>query len=324
MRNILVINRLGIGDVVLTTPLAQLIKENMPARVGFVVAAKATDLLVNHPYIDDVFSYKSKSAKILIKQIKELGYNEAVIVDGRLTSTLLAFRAGCQLKNKGFGISIGKKRPFNPKPLARRAILDYAAYIKYLQPNIYPADLLPVMGKLDEESSQKIDEWFNSHNFGVKTVLIVSQGSTENKNWVQAYFSQVTQDLNQQDIIPIYVGSRDNEAYISQIAGEKVSIAGQFSLRELAYIATKADLCITICSGPMHVVATANIPIIALYGPTSPERWAPSHAQVIKSDLSCVPCEALGCTHTVQNRCMQEITPEMVMAEVWQQLKLGV
>ncbi|MDF2572348.1 MAG: glycosyl transferase family 9, partial [Sporomusa sp.] len=89
MRKILVINRLGIGDVVLTTPLAQLIKENMPARVGFVVAAKAADLLVNHPYVDDVFAYKSKSAKELIQQIKKIGYEEALVVDERLTSTLL-------------------------------------------------------------------------------------------------------------------------------------------------------------------------------------------------------------------------------------------
>ncbi|SCM83612.1 Glycosyl transferase family 9 [uncultured Sporomusa sp.] len=324
MRKILVINRLGIGDVVLTTPLAQLIKENLSARVGFVVAAKAADLLVHQPYIDDVFSYKSKSVKTLIKQIKELGYNEAVIVDGRLTSTFLAFRAGCQLRNKGYGITIGKKRLFSPKPHARRAILDYASYIEYLQPNIHFDNLSPVIGKLDVATYQKIDEWFNNQSFGAKTVLIVSQGLTENKNWTQAGFSQVTQGLNQQDIIPIYVGSRENEAYINQIVGEKVSIAGQFSLRELAYIATKADLCITICSGPMHVIATAKIPIIALYGPTSPERWAPSHAQVLKSKLSCVPCETLACTHTVPNYCMQEITPAMVLAAVGKQLKLEV
>ena len=74
----------------------------------------------------------------------------------------------------------------------------------------------------------------------------------------------------------------------------------------------------------MHVIATAKIPIIALYGPTSPERWAPSHAQVIRSNLPCVPCEILGCTNTVKNLCMQKITSEMVMAAVWQQLKIGV
>ena len=37
MRKFLIINRLGIGDVVLTTPLAQIIKENIPnCTIGFL------------------------------------------------------------------------------------------------------------------------------------------------------------------------------------------------------------------------------------------------------------------------------------------------
>lgn len=322
MRKILVINRLGIGDVVLTTPLAQLIKDNMSARVGFVVASKAADLLVNHPYIDDVFAYKSKPAKELIRQIKKVGYEEALIVDERLTSTALAFRAGCQLRNMGYGITVGEKRFFKRSILAKKAVLDYAAYIKYVIKEPKIKSFLPIIGRLDDPSIQKIDTWFQEQNFGSKVVLIVSQGLTENKNWVQSYFSRVTQYLNKKNIIPIYVGSRDNEAYISQIEGKKITIAGRFSLRELAYIAEQADLCITICSGPMHVIATANTPTIALYGPTCPERWAPPNALVIQSSLPCVPCETAGCTDTVKYRCMKEIGPEFVINGIQKQLNL--
>lgn len=64
MRKFLIINRLGIGDVVLTTPLAQIIKENIPeCKIGFLVANKSVDILKNHPYIDDVFAYKNKHEK---------------------------------------------------------------------------------------------------------------------------------------------------------------------------------------------------------------------------------------------------------------------
>ena len=46
MRKFLIINRLGIGDVVLTTPLAQIIKENIPnCTIGFLVASKSVDIL---------------------------------------------------------------------------------------------------------------------------------------------------------------------------------------------------------------------------------------------------------------------------------------
>jgi len=44
MQKILIVNRLGIGDVVLTTPLAQIIKENLKdVKIGFLVASKSID-----------------------------------------------------------------------------------------------------------------------------------------------------------------------------------------------------------------------------------------------------------------------------------------
>ena len=50
MQKILIINRLGIGDVVLTTPLAQILKKYIKnVKIGFLVAKKAEDILKNHP-----------------------------------------------------------------------------------------------------------------------------------------------------------------------------------------------------------------------------------------------------------------------------------
>ena len=73
MRKILIVNRLGIGDVVLTTPLAQIIKEKLKdVKIGFLVASKSIDILKNHPYIDEIFAYKNKQEKNqIINEIKE-------------------------------------------------------------------------------------------------------------------------------------------------------------------------------------------------------------------------------------------------------------
>lgn len=317
MRKILIINRLGIGDVVLTTPLAQGIKELYDARVGIVVASKAPDIVTNHPYIDDVFPYKVPSKREMINRIREKGYEEALIVDGRFSSTLLALRSGCKPIHPGFEISVGgnHRRLFTGKQRAESAIQDYTAFLAYLDSSKPIPDLPPRVGEASESSRQKVADWFAAHQtIADKLILVIPKGLSENKNWEQEYYSEMTTALNHRGIIPVYLGSKQDREYVDAIAGEKINCAGTFSLRELPLLARKALVCISVCTGPMHVVATTGIPIIALYGPTLPERWAPASAHVLQSRRSCVPCQNITCSQVSFRACMKDITATQVMA----------
>lgn len=317
MKKILIINRLGIGDVVLSTPLAQMIKEHFGARVGFVVASKALDILKHHPYIDDVFGYRHPTNQAMLEQIRSSGYDEALIVDGRYSSTLLALKAGCRPLNWGFGISIGKWRFFSGKRLAEKAIEDYSSYIRYLKPVDRISHYRPIVGAIDQSSQNKIDAWVQKYDFlQNKLVLVVARGLSDNKNWPPEYFTKLNEYLNKKNIIPVYLGSEQDKAYIENILGKKINVAGYFSLREVAVVAKQADLCISMCSGAMHIISTSAAPILALYGPTSPKRWAPDSACVLQADLSCIPCERLYCTHTVYKQCMRLITPQNVIESI--------
>ena len=68
-------------------------------------------------------------------------------------------------------------------------------------------------------------------------------------------------------------------------------------------------------SGPMHIGAALNIPVAALFGPTSPERTGPygkGHV-IIRSERKCAPCFRKRCRDF---RCMEEITPETVFEKI--------
>jgi heptosyltransferase-2 len=313
MKKILIINRLGIGDVVLTTPLAQAIKEHFDTQIGFVVSPKAIDIIVNHPYIDHVFGYRQPSLDEMLKNIRSVGYEEAIIVDERFTSTLLARRAGCIPLNRGWEITIGVTRLFKRKQRALHATEDYLSYFRMLDGSTLLPTYRPMVGRVDEMGTRKVANWVEKVRLeSSRVVLIFPIGLTPNKNWPLTYFSQLTAWLNQKSIVPIYLGSTNNEETIAAIEGEKYNAAGMFTLREVAELAKYADFCISVCTGPMHVAATAGIPIIALYGPTRPERWAPPSATVISADLPCVPCERIECCEHPKMACMENLTPDMV------------
>lgn len=313
MRKILIINRLGIGDVVVTTPLAKLIKENNQAKVGFVVAAKSADLLVNHSYIDDVFAYSKKNKQKIISEIQQKGYNEAVIIDERFSSTLLAWKANCKLLNKGFEISLGANRLFQRKMRKVKAIEDFSTYIHLVNPELKEYEIAAILGNPDEGRKEYLEGWIKEQKkISEKLILIVPKSAALNKNWPTAYFSEINSFLNDKGIIPVYIGSKSDVEYIEAIKGSKTNAAGLFSLRELPTIAKHAAFAISVCTGPMHIISTAKVPTIVLYGPSDPVRWAPPNAIVLQNKLPCVPCERLDCTQKKGQTCMELITPEQV------------
>jgi 3-deoxy-D-manno-octulosonic-acid transferase/heptosyltransferase-1 len=99
-------------------------------------------------------------------------------------------------------------------------------------------------------------------------------------------------------------------------------VAGETTLRELAALYKEASLLLTTDSGPMHLAAAVGTPVVALFGPTSPERTGPYGAGhvVIRKGLACSPCFRKACD-TLE--CMKTIGVEEVFQAVRERLRTG-
>jgi ADP-heptose:LPS heptosyltransferase len=92
---------------------------------------------------------------------------------------------------------------------------------------------------------------------------------------------------------------------------------GEFDLLELRALVNRAAVYIGGDSGPLHVAATTHTPIVALFGPTLPERSMPWRdarwfAEAVQVEgLACRPCNQRTCVHG-DFRCLAQITPAQV------------
>lgn len=91
-------------------------------------------------------------------------------------------------------------------------------------------------------------------------------------------------------------------------------------LRETCALLAAADLLVTGDSGPMHLSAGVDTPVVALFGPTTRE-WGfyPEGPRdvVLETGDGCRPCSLHGsrrCAHS--GRCMTGISPDAVFAAV--------
>jgi lipopolysaccharide heptosyltransferase II len=101
-----------------------------------------------------------------------------------------------------------------------------------------------------------------------------------------------------------------------------------FSLSELRALMDRAALFVGGDSGPLHVAATSDVPIVGLYGPTLPERSAPWRPATIPAEavdagtLPCRPCDQRVCAPG-DFRCLTGIPASQVRQAAERLLEAG-
>jgi len=120
-----------------------------------------------------------------------------------------------------------------------------------------------------------------------------------------------------------------------------INLAGMLTLKQLAALSSLSTLFFGVDSAPMHIAASQNTPVIALFGPSGTFDWGPwpndwsslqnpypekngiqyaGHHLVIQQSWDCAPCGQDGCDGTKISRCLDEIKPETVVPLIQQQL----
>ena len=118
----------------------------------------------------------------------------------------------------------------------------------------------------------------------------------------------------------IFTGSKDDisviEDIISRMHTKAASLAGKTTLKILAAIFEMVDLVVSTDTGPMHVAAATETPVVAIFGPTAPWRTGPfgSIHKIVRADVECSPCFKRKCSSM---ECMRKISVNQVMESIF-------
>jgi len=124
------------------------------------------------------------------------------------------------------------------------------------------------------------------------------------------------------------------ESIQQQLSGNVINLAGQVSLAQLAVIIKKAKFYMGPDTGITHLAAAMQTPVIALFGPTNPVKWAPwpfgyqqrtnpfnkvgtqtvNNVTLVQGNGDCVPCHLEGCDRHRDSRsqCLDLISIDFI------------
>jgi ADP-heptose:LPS heptosyltransferase len=89
-----------------------------------------------------------------------------------------------------------------------------------------------------------------------------------------------------------------------------------WDLEALQTLLKQARLVVGNDTGPLHLAGYLGLPVISLFGPSSPAQWAPLGARVITLSKTCSPCSQTGKILCRDPVCMTEITCSAVQQTV--------
>lgn len=118
------------------------------------------------------------------------------------------------------------------------------------------------------------------HEQGLQRFALLNCGAAwPNKRWPASRFGLLAQWLrDRHGLTSVALWGPGEQALADQVAqtSDGAAIAAPpTSLTDLVAIAARADLMVSGDTGPTHVASALGTPVVALFGPTSPERNGP-------------------------------------------------
>ncbi|MBN1794944.1 MAG: lipopolysaccharide heptosyltransferase II [Candidatus Omnitrophica bacterium] len=325
-----------IGDVVLSTPVFEVLRRHFPtAHISVLVTPKTRETVEGNPFINEVLIYDKEGAHrslwgsfLFSRMLRHKKFDIALILHSTNRVVLLSYLAGIPVR-------IGYERRLSFLLTRRFADIKKTGLMHEIDGNLelirkglgiedlrYTCLYFP----LRQETRDAVRKRFRETGLERKRYVAVhAQASCPSKCWPLEHFRtlihRIVTELGLK--VAIVGGARDTAltaALASECAGSVIDFTGRLSLGELGWVLKWARLFVSNDSGPVHISAAVTTPCIALFGRRqdglSPARWGPvgERDAVFHKDAGCEVCYAHDCTRGFE--CLRLITPDEVYEKV--------
>jgi len=309
VERLLIVRLSALGDVIHTLPAAQALREAFPrAMIGWLIEERWAELLCapgtprrgprseQRPLVDWVHvvnlrKWRSSLAAIPTLQeiaktwndVRSVRYDAAVDLQGAIRSALLARWSGADAV---YGAAEPRESPaslwYTRHAIAHGAhiveqnlaVAEAVAQKKLPMPRVE----LPHNPEAERRINQVLGE-ARSHGFA-----ILSPGAGWGaKRWPAERFGRVARALAAEGVPSILNHGPGEEALAreAEAASAGTARAIECSISELIALTRRANLFIGGDTGPMHLAAALQVPVVAIFGPTDPARNGPYGTQSV-------------------------------------------
>ena len=332
VRQILVINLGGIGDVLLSTPALRALKATYPrARLTVMAVPRVKEMLSGFSFIDEAVCFYYGEG-YLTENILELFRLRLRKFDLAINMRTLVSEKSAHKMRLLFDI-------VNPRISAGRNTDGRGGFFHISIPESgigdkhemeYDIDMVRALGAevgdrtiglvCAAREEKRVNDLLAAHAVHPRHTLIgIHPGGKASHRWPIGHFSRVINEISM--VIPcvfVLTGSKEErelgEKLLLQQKARVVNLAGELRMQELSCLIRRCRLFISNDTAPMHMAAIVGTPLVAIFGPGYLRRFDPRYLAdkvvTLYKKCACAPCDKNICD---DNRCLMAIGTDEVL-----------
>lgn len=329
--SILVVGPAWVGDMVMAQSLFIRLRELViDCTIDVVAPPWSLSLLRRMPQVREGIELKLEHGEFGLRERRQLGrllrlrhYSRAIVLPNSWKSALVPFFAGIPRRTGyagefRFGL-LNDVRRFDRTHLKTTVERFIALAEDCTMSRGVPHALLP---RLDNDMQRAI-ELRSELGLPKGPVVALMPGAEygASKRWPPKYFAELARNLGERGVRTWVFGSRREvdlgHLISSESGGMAFNLCGRTTLVDVVDLIALSNVAVSNDSGLMHVAAAAGVPIVAIYGSSTPSQTPPltERKQVHYRALVCSPCFQRTCPlgHT---NCLRDILPGEVLGSI--------
>jgi heptosyltransferase-2 len=332
-----------LGDAVMCEPALRQVRAIFPeAEITLLVKSAIADLLAEHPAVNRTLVYDDRGRHAglsgkwtLAGVLRRHRFHLAILFQNAFEAALISLVAGIP---KRFGYATDGRSLLLTDPVARPSRDSSTHQVDYYWDMLRPlgghgSPPAPRLFVTLKESAAMAARLAEAGIGPSDRVIGVNPGSTYGhaKRWLPGRYAEAVNRLLTKMQEPAganvgvaILGAKGEEQLGQEIAAQlktrTVVCSGQTTVREMMALVKRCQLFLTNDTGPMHVAAAFNVPLVAIFGPTDWQTTSPYGvaAKLVRQPVSCSPCLLRECP--IDHRCMTGVTVDQVYGAALQQL----
>jgi len=312
IQNILLISLSNIGDVVMSLPVANVLRGNFPdADLSIVTGPKVKGLLKDNAVLKEVFIYDkhwSLRDKIrFVLMLRRQRYD--LVID--LKNSLIPFLVGAPLHSS----------PLEHLKKHQGKVVDkHLRALNFLHLDHSKRIPIPLYTDEDKKTMQEKCQHAGVDPAQLSNAIVMAPGARSSfKLWPKEKYADLCRLICEQDsqqliIVAGVESEKKLTSYIvSSVSGKIFDCAGLFSMHEFLALLDSVKVLVGNDSGAMHMAHYQDNMVITLFGPTDsgPVGRDTDRSAIIKrTDLPCVPCRGFSCD--IGRVCLEDLEAERV------------
>ena len=323
--------RLGsLGDVIHGIPVAAALRAARPdAQIDWLVDPRYVDVLNLVPVLSKRIGVNPRGPRAallrVIGDLRRARYDAALDLQGLIKSAVLARAAGAA---QTIGLTRAHLRESAAGLFYSRRVDPDARHVVYK--NLALLDALGITHREAEfplRIPQSAAADAVSGRFGDDGYMLLNPGAAwPNKRWPADRFGALAAAIREaagmRSLVLWGPGEQPLAEAVVTASRGSAELSPPTTIGDLFAIASRARVVVAGDTGPLHIAAAVGVPVVALFGPTFPERNGPW----LPADISISRAHTCVCHHKRQCQrppaCIEDIAVDEVIEAVQRRLRV--